>query len=336
MLTFPIPMFGALVLGFLFLRLLVLESRPGPLSVLVALCALQSLIISLAQHYLVPGMRLIQPITAMFIPATAWLAFATTMLRPLRRTDITHALGPVFAVLALTTEPALLDLLIPGTFLGYGIAIGLHCLSGPDALPQIRLEHSHLPAMIWAVIALSLGASALSDVLIASAQSLGAFWLAPWLISGFSAVNLLLIGVLGVTGALRTEPTSDRDVQVGNSPADIAAMERLEELMRSQRPFLNPDLTLMKLARKTGIPAKQLSSAINRSTGQNVSRYVNNARIATAQTCLSAGESVTTAMLSSGFNTKSNFNREFLRVTGMSPTDWTRSFKDKSIPVEGK
>ena len=34
------------------------------------------------------------------------------------------------------------------------------------------------------------------------------------------------------------------------------------------------------------------------------------------------GESVTTAMLSSGFNTRSNFNREFRRITGKSPSDW--------------
>ncbi len=336
MLTFPIPMFGALVLGFLFLRLCVLERRLGSLSVLIAFCALQSLIISLAQHYQVPGMRLIQPISAMLIPAAAWLAFATTILRPFRWLDIIHASGPICAVLALNSKPALLDLLIPGAFLGYGIAIGLHCLRGPDALARVRLEHGYLPAMFWAVIALSLGVSAFIDVLIAVAQSHGALRLTPWLISGFSTANLLLIGVLGVTGALRTEPISDRDVQVGISPSDIAVMERLEELMQTQRPYLNPDLTLMKLARKTGIPAKQLSSAINRSTGQNVSRYVNNARIAAAQTCLSAGENVTAAMLSSGFNTKSNFNREFLRVTGRSPTDWTRTFKDRQIPVAGK
>ena len=335
MLTFPIPMFGALVLGFIFLRLLVLERRLGPLSVLVALCALQSLIIALAQHYLMPGMRLIQPITAMFIPAVAWLAFATTMLRHLRRTDFVHALGPFCAVLALSSEPAFLDLIIPGAFLGYGIAIGSHCLRGSDALPQVRLEHGNLPAMIWAVISLSLGVSAVIDVMIVAVQSLGASWLAPWLISGFSTANLLLIGLLGVLGALRTEPTSDQDVQVEISPIDIAAMERLEELMQTQRPYLSPDLTLLKLARKTGIPAKQLSSAINRSTGGNVSRYVNNARIAAAQACLSAGGTVTDAMLSSGFNTKSNFNREFRRVTGMSPTDWTRSLEDGLCPVSG-
>jgi AraC-like DNA-binding protein len=27
-------------------------------------------------------------------------------------------------------------------------------------------------------------------------------------------------------------------------------------------------------------------------------------------------------MLESGFNTKSNFNREFLRVVGKSPSEW--------------
>ncbi len=35
--------------------------------------------------------------------------------------------------------------------------------------------------------------------------------------------------------------------------------------------------------------------------------------------------SVTEAMLSAGFNTKSNFNREFLRTTGQAPSDWART-----------
>jgi len=30
-------------------------------------------------------------------------------------------------------------------------------------------------------------------------------------------------------------------------------------------------------------------------------------------------------MFASGFNTKSNFNREFLRVIGASPRDWLKS-----------
>jgi AraC-like DNA-binding protein len=37
-------------------------------------------------------------------------------------------------------------------------------------------------------------------------------------------------------------------------------------------------------------------------------------------------------MLGSGFNTKSNFNREFLRVTTLSPSDWMK--KNPAPPGE--
>ncbi|MDO7666073.1 MAG: helix-turn-helix domain-containing protein [Loktanella sp.] len=70
---------------------------------------------------------------------------------------------------------------------------------------------------------------------------------------------------------------------------------------------------------------KQLSEAINKVTGENVSRYINAARINEAKAVLSSGENVTSAMLSSGFNTKSNFNREFLRVAGVSPSEWLQA-----------
>lgn len=67
---------------------------------------------------------------------------------------------------------------------------------------------------------------------------------------------------------------------------------------------------------------RDVSRAINLSTGENVSRYINRLRIEHAQALLSQGQLVTEAMYQSGFNTKSNFNREFLRVTGQSPSAW--------------
>ena len=90
-------------------------------------------------------------------------------------------------------------------------------------------------------------------------------------------------------------------------------------------PFMRTStqpLTLDRLSRRMGVPAKQLSAAINRTTGANVSRYVNGFRVEKACECLLSGEAVTAAMLSSGFNTRSNFNREFRRITGKSPRDW--------------
>lgn len=72
-----------------------------------------------------------------------------------------------------------------------------------------------------------------------------------------------------------------------------------------------------------GLSARQISGAINRSLGINVSQYVNQLRIREACRQLEeTDQSVTAIMLSSGFQTKSNFNREFRRITGMSPVAW--------------
>ena len=80
--------------------------------------------------------------------------------------------------------------------------------------------------------------------------------------------------------------------------------------------------TLGRLSRRLGIPVWQLSAAVNRVTRGNVSRYVNRFRIERACERLLAGESVAVAMESSGFSTRSNFSREFRRITGKSPSDW--------------
>ena len=40
---------------------------------------------------------------------------------------------------------------------------------------------------------------------------------------------------------------------------------------------------------------------------------------------------VTSVMFESGFQIKSNFNREFLRVTGMSPSEYRRA----NMPARG-
>jgi len=73
------------------------------------------------------------------------------------------------------------------------------------------------------------------------------------------------------------------------------------------------------------LPVKTLSTAINRGSGENVSRYINARRIKAACAALERGESVTDTMLSAGFNTKSNFNREFLRITGKTPKAYQHS-----------
>lgn len=320
--SLPIPVFASAVLLFLFLRLWITRGKLTPIAGLLALCAVQTGIIALAQHYQITGMRFVQPITATLVPPAAWCAFQWTAVRPMRRADLWHLLVPLTAAAALVTGPDFLDIFIPAAFVIYGSVILLQSHKGPDAQPRAFLGDGHVPSRIWQVIGAALCASALSDMLIMATISAGLEYLRPWIISLFSVGNLMLIGIVSLSKHLQSDEEQYEVAPRAVSEAEKQVWQRLQTYMVEHRPYLDPDLTLARLSRKLGIPAKILSTVINQETGENVSRYVNTARIATAQAALKGGENVTSAMLSSGFNTKSNFNREFLRVSGKSPSEW--------------
>lgn len=154
-----------------------------------------------------------------------------------------------------------------------------------------------------------------------------------WIVSFGTSLTLLLIGGLAASRSIGSSvaettvgPARAADVDSGEAAAerqrDAAIMADLEQLLAAQKLYRDGDLTLARLARRLGLPAKRVSEAINRRTGENVSRYVNGYRVADACAAIEAGQSVTDAMLGSGFATKSNFNREFRRVTGRAPTEW--------------
>ncbi|SMR83607.1 AraC-type DNA-binding protein [Aliiroseovarius halocynthiae] len=241
----------------------------------------------------------IQPVTATLVPPMAWVAFQTTAVRYFIKVDYLNILGPVCALVS---------------------------LQATDAMPRMRLGAGDIPSHIWKVIGAALIAAALSDALIVAAQMMDASYLQPWIISIYSSTMLLIVGRLSLPTALENETTqTDDTTELPVSDQDIEIIGKLDALMTTQQLYLNPDLTLPLLSRRFLVPAKQLSSAINQSTGGNVSRYINVARIKAAQDRLLAGKNITNAMLSSGFNTKSNFNREFLRVSGKNPSQWLAS-----------
>lgn len=315
------------MLAFLFLKLVVDGRGRSFIAVLLLQAALQSLIISLGQHYGVAWARAIQPITAAAIPPLAWVAFETSAVRRFTVARHTpHGLVPVFIAFCVVFARAPLDALIPAIFMIYGGMILIGASKGADALPDTALSAGHLPGLIWRIIGASLVISALGDALIVAAQVMDRAAWQPWIIAVSSTGMLVLLGGLSLSRSLWTsDNVSDLEPEPPLPPdtaADAKIMERLETLMVQQRLYLDPDLTLNQIARRLVLPTKSVSAAINRATGENISRYVNKHRIEAACAALLVGENVTTAMLSAGFNTKSNFNREFLRIKQMPPGKW--------------
>ena len=326
-------MIGALVLGVLSAALVLHRNRHWSLAVLVGVCALQALIIALGQHYGVGVLRAVQPVTAAFIPPLAWMAFQMTAVRDVKRArDAIHLTGPLLSLLGALYLPAVLDFLIPAAYLGYATALLLAVRSGGDDMPGTRLEAGDVPGRIWRLVAITLLASAFVDGAIALALMAGLPHWQPWLISvGFACMLLVLAGLAlshgfanGSRGGAAAR-TTGAPAQDADPMADADLVARLNGLLTDQELYLDPDLTLGRMSRRLGVPVKRLSAAVNRATGGNVSRYVNGLRIERACERLQAGDTVTTAMLSSGFITRSNFNREFRRITGTSPSDWRAS-----------
>lgn len=323
----PIPAFVALVLAYLAGRTLLSGGRPL-LVVFLTACAGQSLLVALVGGYGVEGLRPILPVSAATIPPLAWITFQDALIRRLSLRDVSvHAAAPAFALFARVFAPETTDAVVPLIFLGYGGAI-LWRLRASSDMPLARLEAGETPGMIWKILGWALVASAVSDVLIALAFMTGNASWTGWMITVSSSLALLLLGLLSGSPAATGAENDDDEARPAPSGQSVAEdgeiLARLEAFLKREPVHLDPNLNLTRLARRLHLPEKRLSSAVNRTTGSNVSRYINAWRIRHACKLIEEGSSVTDAMLESGFNTKSNFNREFRRVTGVAPTGWQR------------
>lgn len=102
--------------------------------------------------------------------------------------------------------------------------------------------------------------------------------------------------------------------------------QRFADLMREQRPFLNPDLTLAEVAVMLGAPARQVSQFVNTRFKTNVPALLNQLRVQEAARLLSGepDKAIKIVMFEAGFKSKSIFNREFQRCMGTSPSVYRR------------
>ena len=319
--TLPIPMFAALLLAFLGLRAWARGETPRPLLLLIAACAVQAAVGAGRLHYGIEALGWVQPVLALALAPLAWLAFVSATRRPLEAADLWHLAGPGFGLFCLFLAREALDPAIMLSFLAYGAAV-LLVLRDLGEMAHARLGAGERPLRLWRWLGWALVASGLSDGVMMAVAVMGhRDWLG-WLVTLFSTASLLALGVLMLAEEAATvaEP-EEAPVATEGDAALVTAMERL---MNERRLWLDPDLTLARIARRLGVPAKALSVAVNRVKGENISRVVNGWRVAHAGDLLKEGASVTEAMLASGFATKSNFNREFLRMTGKAPREWMR------------
>jgi len=111
---------------------------------------------------------------------------------------------------------------------------------------------------------------------------------------------------------------------------DAAVLARLEILMRTERPWLDPELTFAQFAARTGVAEPVLRRTINHRLGHGHFRsYLNAWRIEEAKRRLRdpahAGDKIVAVALDSGFASLASFNRVFRQATGVAPSEFRGS-----------
>jgi AraC-like DNA-binding protein len=98
------------------------------------------------------------------------------------------------------------------------------------------------------------------------------------------------------------------------------------QFMQSDKPYLEPELTLVQLAGRLAIKPRALSEAINDILNQNFFDFINRHRIQEAQQLLTnpVDKKITIleVLYQAGFNSKSSFNALFKKYTGQTPTEF--------------
>ncbi len=105
-------------------------------------------------------------------------------------------------------------------------------------------------------------------------------------------------------------------------------IKRLIRYMKTQKPYLEPALTLPELAESLSIHPRYLSQAINDALQQNFYDFVNSYRIEEAKQKFANpaenDKTVLEILYEVGFNSKSVFNNAFKKYTGKTPSQYRK------------
>jgi len=143
--------------------------------------------------------------------------------------------------------------------------------------------------------------------------------------------------VLETADVAPTQTDDDVDTEMIDTEEPTAEdkklTDRVHDLMINHQIYKDSTLTLDSLALRMNITRGVLSRAINRTTGKNFNRFVNEYRIKEAVRIISSDKYKTVYIdeLSEqvGFNSRQPFYRAFKQITGLSPAEFKKDMSSK-------
>ncbi len=114
-----------------------------------------------------------------------------------------------------------------------------------------------------------------------------------------------------------------------------AYMNQILDYMETEKPYLDYELTLGKLADALEIPSYHLSEVLNEALGKNFYDFINIYRVEAVKEHMADPKTSNLTLLAiafdAGFNSKTAFNRAFKKATGLSPSRFKQQLKDDQM-----
>ncbi|MFD1614556.1 helix-turn-helix domain-containing protein [Gelatiniphilus marinus] len=105
-------------------------------------------------------------------------------------------------------------------------------------------------------------------------------------------------------------------------------IQKLEDLFLKDKIYLNPNLTLQRIANTFNISTSHLSRIINTELGMGFTEYLNTFRVEEAKKLLNTPDffnyTIIAIGLEAGFNSKSAFFNVFKKITGKTPHEYRK------------
>ncbi|KHA50663.1 helix-turn-helix domain-containing protein [Sulfitobacter geojensis] len=337
MLFVPLPLFATFALCLVLIRLCVTRDMTRTahrlFALVVALYAVQSLLLCLRWGYQIEAVAPLIAMLAPCLPVFAYLAYLS-LADTLSRRNLWPLAVIAVNWLVLVFQPMMVDPPILLTYLGFGVLLLRLAWRGSDALPLSRISDATGALRAIRLTGAALVASSVTDV----------YLIYDFVQNGGRHIGLIVtfvqtafVLVIGLSAALGQTAAADTGQEQAPPPTPPASDEdgeiiaRLTALFEQEGLHRNEELSLRKLSRRLGLPDRRVSNAVNRICGMNLSQFVNDFRVNEARRLLAeTDKSVLEVSLDAGFATKSNFNREFARVTGQTPSGWRKQAKAAS------
>ena len=144
---------------------------------------------------------------------------------------------------------------------------------------------------------------------------------------GFYGLRQTNVFYSGNRPALNVKKSNSENQEPLQSKDEIF-IHQLLEYMRTERPYLKPDLTLSELSRQLNVSPEYFSGILNRNLHVRFFDFVNQFRVeAFKDECHNpANHNISLIGLAydCGFNSKATFNRVFKNMTGTTPSEYQK------------